>query len=81
MMEGVVVITEPANEDTGPSVRVAVLFPDKLIVCAVAPVCVSLARDKFPQPAPPKPITEIVRVAANAEVPPFAPNVIAPVEL
>jgi hypothetical protein len=75
------VVTEPAKEDAGPSVRVAVLLPDKLIVCAVTPVCVSLARDKFPQPAPPKPTTDIVCAAANVEVPPFAPNVIAPVEL
>jgi len=42
---------------------------------------VNLAIDRFPQPDAPKPTTDIVRVAANVDVPPLAPNDIAPVAL
>jgi len=37
MIDGIVVVRLPPNEEAGPSVNVAVLLPPRLIVCAVAP--------------------------------------------
>lgn len=74
-------VKAPLNEEAGPSVKVAVSFPPKEILCAVPPAWVKRARVRLPHPEAPNPPIEMVRVAANVEVPPPAPIEINPVAL